>query len=134
MIYLGDTYVRQDQFDLGKSMLEKAARYPTPDSLIHLDLGIVYMETGDNPAALRELNKAVELEPDNITAHFRLATLYRSIGKKDEAKAEFVKANSLNKQKDDSVHQRIAAANARPRPVAGPAQTQPNANRKPDQP
>ncbi|WP_263350034.1 tetratricopeptide repeat protein [Acidicapsa acidisoli] len=133
MIYLGDTYVRQDQFDPGKVILEKAARYPTPDPLIHLDLGIVYAETGDNAAAIREFNKTVELEPDNVTAHFRLATLYRSIGKKDEAKAEFVKANSLNKKKDDSVHQRIAAANARLGPDASPAQTPPDVNVKPDQ-
>jgi len=114
MIYLGDTYVRQDRFDLGKEILEKAASYPTPDPLIHLDLGIVYMEAGDNSAAIREFNKTVELEPDNVTAHFRLATLYRSMGKKDEARTEFVKANSLNKKRDDSVHQRIAAASAKP--------------------
>jgi tetratricopeptide (TPR) repeat protein len=123
MIYLGDTYVKQSQFQDGKVVLEEAARYQTSNPLIHLDLGIVYMETGDNTAAIRELNKAVELEPDNVAAHFRLATIYRSMGKKDEARAEFAKSNSLNKKHDDSLHQRIADANARPETNAEPAET-----------
>jgi tetratricopeptide (TPR) repeat protein len=136
MIYLGDSYVRQDRFDLGKAMLEKAARYQTSDPLIHLDLGIASMETGDNDVALRELNKTVALEPDNVAAHFRLATLYRSMGKKDEAKVEFAKANTLNKKRNDSLHDRIAAANARPPDSdATPAeQKKPDADVKPEQP
>jgi tetratricopeptide (TPR) repeat protein len=79
-----------------------------------LDLGIVYMEAADKDAAIRELTKAAALEPDNVTAHFRLAKVYQSMGKRDEAKAEFVKANLLTKTKDDAVLQRIAAANAHP--------------------
>lgn len=135
MIYLGDAYVRQGKFDQGKAVLEKADQYQTSDPLIHLDLGIVHMESGDNGAALKELQKAVTLEPDNITAHFRLATLYRSMGKKEEARVEFAKANSLNKKRDDSVHERIAAANARPNTATQPAQPQkPDAGAKPDQP
>lgn len=133
MIYLGDTYVQQHQIDLAKEMLEKAERFQTTDPLIHLDLGIVYMETGDQDRAIMELNKTVSLDPDNVNAHFRLATIYRSMGKKDEAKAEFVKASTLNKKRDDSVHDRIAAANAHADTNAAPAQ-KPDEAAKPDQP
>jgi tetratricopeptide (TPR) repeat protein len=128
MIYLGDTYVRLDQFDEGRAMLERADRYQTTNPLIHLDLGIAYMETGNKDAAVREFNRTVTLEPDNVTAHFRLATLYRTMGKKDEAKAEFAKANTLNREHDDSLHKRIADANARPDEVQ-----KPDAALKPDQ-
>jgi tetratricopeptide (TPR) repeat protein len=134
MVYLGDTYVQQNQFDLAKNVLETADQFQGSEPLIHLDLGIVYMETDNPDSAVREFGKTLSLEPDNVTAHFRLATLYRSMGKKDEAKAEFVKANSLNRKKDDSLHQRIAAANARPDSGTAPAQPQkPDADAKPDQ-
>ena len=134
MIYLGDTYVRQDQFDLGKAVLEDAARFQTSNPLIHLDLGIVYMETGDQDAAIREFEKTVALEPDNVTAHFRLGTLYRSMGKKDEARVEFAKANSLNKKTDQGLYKRIAEANARPDSETKPEDSQkPDAAPKPDQ-
>ena len=135
MIYLGDTYVQQNQLDKAKPMLQAAVQSQASEPLIHLDLGIVYMETGDNDAAVKELNQAIALEPDNVTMHFRLATLYRSMGKKDEARAEFAKANSLNKKRDDSVHDRIAAANAPTGADNKSSQPQkPDVPEKPDQP
>ena len=114
MIYLGDTYVQQNQFDLAKPILLDAARLKPAVPLIHLDLGIAYMETEQRDAAIQELNKAIAIEPDNVAAHFRLAKLYQSIGRKDEAKAEFAKSSSLNKTTAESLHKRIADANARP--------------------
>jgi len=133
MIYLGDTYVQQNQFAEAKPILESANRSQPSNPLIYLDMGIVYMETGDRDAAVKELTKTVALEPDNVNAHFRLANLYRSMGKKDESKAEFVKASALNKKRDSSLHDRIAAANARPDTNAAPAQ-KPDEAAKPDQP
>jgi tetratricopeptide (TPR) repeat protein len=133
MIYLGDVYVRQGQYDLAKDLLKKASRLGTTDPQLHLDLGIVSMETGDNDTAVKELSLAIAQEPDNVTAHFRLATLYRTMGKKDEARVEFAKANSLTKNADDSLLQRIAAAHARPDVKAAQPQKQ-DAPQKPDQP
>lgn len=117
MIYLGDTYVQQNQLDLAKEMLERVVQVEETVALVHLDLGIVYTEAGDKDGAVRELNKAIALEPDTVTPHFRLAKVYQSMGKKVEAKAEFAKANSLNKKRDDSVHKRIEDANLRPPPA-----------------
>ena len=79
------------------------------------------------------MNKTVELEPDNVAAHFRLAKIYQSEGKRDEARVEFAKASSLNKKTDEGLYNRIAAANARPDPKSAP---QDNASpaQKPDQP
>lgn len=139
MIYLGDTYIQQDQFDQGRAILEEADKYQTTNPLIHLDLGIALMETGNKAGAMREFTKTVSLEPDNVTAHFRLGTLYRSMGKMDEAKTEFAKANTLNRKHDDSLHKRIADANAhsdaRPDESQKPdAAAMPDAVAKPEQP
>lgn len=125
MIYLGDTYTRQGNFADAKTVLEAAAKYQPKFPLIHLDLGIADMETGENNAAISELKEAVGLEPDNVTAHFRLATLYRKLGRRDEAKVEFAKASSLNKKTDDSLYRRIQDANAKPNLDAKPAQATP---------
>jgi tetratricopeptide (TPR) repeat protein len=129
MIYLGDVYVRQGQYDQARGLLKRASQFQTSDSQLHLDLGIVSMETGDNDTAIKELNQAIALEPDNVTAHFRLGTLYRTMGKKDEARVEFAKANSLTKERDDSLLQRIAAAKQHPAAAA-----KPDAAAKPNQP
>jgi len=146
MLYLGDTYVRQGQFDKAKEVLEHAAKFQTSNPLIHLDMGIVYMETADQAGAIRELTKTVELEPDNVNAHFRLARIYQSMGKRDEAKVEFAKASSLNKKTDEGLYKRIAEANARPDLDAkgadakdgdgkpDPQSAQPDAAAKPNQP
>lgn len=114
MIYLGDTYTQQGNFAGAKTMLEAAEKYQPKFPLIHLDLGIANMETGATDVAISELRETIGLEPDNVTAHFRLATLYRKMGKRDEARIEFAKASSLNKKTDDSLYKRIQDANARP--------------------
>ncbi len=114
MLFLGDTYVRQEQYDKAREELEKAASHQGSDPLLHLDMGIVYQETDDSARAVHELEETIKLEPDGVNAHFRLGQVYRSMGKKDESKAEFAKASSLNKKTDDSLHKRIADANDRP--------------------
>jgi tetratricopeptide (TPR) repeat protein len=116
MIYLGDTYVRLSQLDLAKQLLERAATLPTSDPLLHLDLGIVYAELENKEDAVKQLSQAVAMEPDNVTAHFRLAKVLQSLGKMDEAKAEFAKASSLNKKTDLGLYQRITEAGSKPAP------------------
>jgi tetratricopeptide (TPR) repeat protein len=135
MVYLGDIYVRLGQFATAKDILEKAAKYPTTDPLIHLDMGIMYMETDDQNNAIQELKKAIEMEPDSVNAHFRLAKLYLSMGKKDESKAEFALAKTLTTKMNQDLMKKIETANA-PRGVnAAPAQPpKPGADAKPDQP
>jgi tetratricopeptide (TPR) repeat protein len=134
MLYLGDIYVRLGQFDTAKGILAKAAKYPTTDPLIHLDMGIVYMETDDQNGAVRELKKAVEMEPDSVNAHFRLAKIYLSMGKKDEAKTEFALAKTLTIKMNQDLFKKIKEGNARPDAGGQPAQPQtPDAPVKPDQ-
>jgi Tfp pilus assembly protein PilF len=77
-------------------------------------LGIVYTELDSKQDALRELELAEKLNPNDVNVHWRLARLYRATGKADEAKAEFEKAGKLNQAADDDLYKKIA--NGRPRP------------------
>jgi hypothetical protein len=53
--------------------------------------------------------------------HWRLGRLYRTLGRKDEAKAEFDKASTLHKAADEDLHNKIANAHARPAQTETPA-------------
>jgi len=57
--------------------------------------GQIYAVLGEYDKALKELNKAVEINPQNDFAHVRLALLFSSQGKVDEALKEIERAISL---------------------------------------
>ena len=81
---------------------------------MHLDLGIVYLEGGEKEDALRELEMAAKIIPNDVDVHWRLGRLYRAMGKMDEAKAEFDKASKLNKAADEDLYRKIANGQRRP--------------------
>ncbi len=108
MLYLADSEIQMNQIDAAQPLLEKVAKLNTALPLVHLDLGIVYSETGRKEDALRELLVAAKDDPNEVNVHWRLARLYRSMGKKDEAKSEFDKASALNHQVDEDLYKKIA--------------------------
>ena len=81
--------------------------------------GLSYAEEGRKDDAISELQKAIELDPKDVTPHWRLAKLYQSTGKKEEAKAEFAKASTMNKesiQASQALYQKLAEAHGTPQP------------------
>jgi tetratricopeptide (TPR) repeat protein len=122
-LYLGDTYMQLQQYDKARAELVLAERALPREPLAHLDLGIIAHETNHRAVALRELKQTVALAPNNVNAHFRLARIYQQMGERDLAKAEFEKTKTLNKNRDESLHERIAKANERPNAAASPAGT-----------
>lgn len=121
LLYLADTEIQLNHLNTAQPLLERVVAMTPSIPLGHLDLGIVYAESGRNDDAIRELTQAEKLMPtggevttDMVTVHWRLGRLYRTIGRKDEAKAEFEKASQLNKQADADLHNKLA--NAQPRP------------------
>jgi tetratricopeptide (TPR) repeat protein len=103
MLYLADAEMQSGQPEAARPLLEKVVKLNSDISLAHLDLGIVYTDTGRNEDALRELMLAAKLAPDDTNVHWRLARLYQAMGKKDESKAEFAKTSSLHKSINDDL-------------------------------
>ena len=73
------------------------------------------------------MKEAARLAPEDVNVHWRLGRLYRAMGRKDEAKAEFDKASQLNKAADEDLYQKIAngqkrgrAGGAAPAPATAP--------------
>ena len=114
MEYLGDTYIQLNEPEKARPYLEKTVQLDSSQSLAHLDLGIIYSDAGNNDLALRELLLAEQLKPDDVNVHWRLGRLYRTMGKKEEAKVEFDKASTLNKAADEDLYKKIAGAHPRP--------------------
>jgi tetratricopeptide (TPR) repeat protein len=117
LVYLGDTEIQLNQPADARPILEKALQLDPAQPLAHLDLGILLSDAGDNEGALRELTLAEKLNPNDVNVHWRLGRLYRTMGKKDEARAEFDKASTLNKAADEDLYKKIS--NGRARPPAG---------------
>jgi tetratricopeptide (TPR) repeat protein len=99
-------------------ILTKALKFNPASSMGHLDLGIVYVETDRKNDAMRELLMATKLAPQDVAAHFRLAQLYRSMGRAAEAKAEFDKAKSINKATNKALLYVMSEAHTKDKPAA----------------
>jgi tetratricopeptide (TPR) repeat protein len=107
MLYLGDADIQMNQIDAARALLQKVEKQDPSLPLAHLDLGIVASEADQNTEALREFLLAEKKMPDDVNVHWRLARLYRKLGRKEESKVEFEKASSLNKQADETLYQKI---------------------------
>jgi tetratricopeptide (TPR) repeat protein len=114
MMYLADSDIQMNQTPDARPLLEKVIKLDPSLPLAHLDLGVILSDAGNKSDGLRELTLAEKLQPNEVNVHWRLGRLYRTLGRKDEAKAEFDKASSLNKAADESLFKKIAGGNPHP--------------------
>ncbi len=112
LAYLGDTEMRLRHPEAAVPLFEKAIEIDPGLELAHLDLGIIYAETGRNDDALREMKAAERLAPDAVDVHWRLGRLYRAMGDKDASKAELDKAKSITETTDTDLVNKICRHSA----------------------
>lgn len=62
---------------------------------LNMQLGIGYLRQGDFKSAQAKLEKAVELDPDNVTAHRALGLVYEQLGDIPGAERHYRRAVSL---------------------------------------
>ena len=88
-----------------------------PDNaMLHLDLGIVYMETDRKAEALNQLQLSERLNPQDVNVHWRLGRLYRSMGKTDQAKTELGQARAINQKQDTTLIEVMSTTPASTKP------------------
>lgn len=121
LVYLADSNIRMQHSDLALPLLHKAIRLKPDLEMAHLDLGIVYADTGRQADALRELRLAAKLSPNDVAPHWRLAQLYRAMGRKSEAMVEFEKTKTLTKAADESVSSKLNQSQTKQSPNSIPA-------------
>jgi tetratricopeptide (TPR) repeat protein len=120
MAFLADSKMQLNDRDSALLLLEKAVSIDPKAERAHLDLGILYADGGRREDGLRELKAAARLVPDDVNVHWRLARLYQAMGRKDEAKVEFEKTNSLHKATEATVLKQLHRAQERGKPEDAP--------------
>ena len=127
LAHLADDEMQMLHPDVALPLLEQVVRLDAGFALAHLDLGILYADAERNEDALKELSLAAKLTPDDVNVHWRLARLYRAMGRKDEAKVEFDKASSITKAADNALLEKMHSGHsaAKPAPSAPGAPSNP---------
>src|ERR1700721_3062519 len=82
----------------------KAVELQPADADAKLGLAKTLIDMNQADKALSLLEDAVKLEPTNATAHYRLATLYRKMGRVDDAKREVELYQKLKAKKEKTRH------------------------------
>jgi len=112
MIYLGDAQMRLNHPEVAIPLFEKALQIDPRLELAHLDMGILDEDAGRYDEALRELKAAERLMPSDVDVHWHLGRLYRTMGNKEEAKAELDKAKNITQAADTALINKISPHSA----------------------
>ena len=85
-----------------KQMIDKAAQQRPNDGAIVDSLGWVLLREGDPKGAVKTLERAVELEPQDSTINGHLGDAYWAVGRKLEALYQWRRALTLNPEPEDA--------------------------------
>ena len=96
-----------DRITAAGALLARAVSLRQDLRFAYLDLGSVYTELHRYDEALAALQRAEKLGPGQIDVHFRLGTLYKAMGKSEDAKREFAKIHELQKKAEDDLADRM---------------------------
>jgi tetratricopeptide (TPR) repeat protein len=101
--YLGDTQMKLEQEAAAQATLEKAVQVPGATRMAFVDFGIVLADAARNDEAAANFQHAIQMDPNQVDAHWRLARLYQAEGKRAEAQVEFTRAAALHQHEDESL-------------------------------
>lgn len=88
--------------NLGAAKKDLLTAIGTQDNLwrAQFDLGRVYAADKNYQAAVRAYQRAIQLDPNRPTVHYRLAQLYRTIGKPEQAKQQLAIVEHIHAKQD----------------------------------
>jgi Flp pilus assembly protein TadD len=109
LYYLGRMELDSGQTDAAIRDLSKAAvKPPLPDTAYYL--GFAYAQKGDSVAAEKWLKEAERATPQDARVPFQLGTLYRKLGRTEDARAALARSGELRKRDNDEVQMRVECA------------------------
>jgi tetratricopeptide (TPR) repeat protein len=100
--YLGYSWTEQGvHLKEARRMIERAAAARPNDGAIIDSLGWIALREGDTARAVKDLEKAVELQPEDPTINGHLGDAYWAVGRRLEALYQWRRALSLNPEPED---------------------------------
>jgi len=85
--------------------LQQAINLSRDIRIAYIDLGVVLAQQKNYPEAVKALQRAVELDPAQSDAHYRLGNVYKAMGNAKSAQEEFAKVRKIQENsQEDLVH------------------------------
>jgi tetratricopeptide (TPR) repeat protein len=110
LAYLGDIAFKKNHPGGAVPLLKKALQSRDDIRIAHLDLGAILTQQRQYPAAIVALKRAVELDPEQPDAHYRLGRVYQAIGNQAGAQKEFARVRELHDKSEEDVARKMSAA------------------------
>jgi tetratricopeptide (TPR) repeat protein len=114
LAYLGDIALKNDKPEEAVKYFDRVVKQRKDIRIAYLDMGAALMELKRYSEAQTALQRAVELDPTQPDAHFRLGRLYQAMGENEKAKAEFAKVQQLHEKADDDVASKMPKVSTAP--------------------
>jgi tetratricopeptide (TPR) repeat protein len=108
LAYLGDIAIKRGNRGDAETILSRAVTVPGTVRLAWLDLGILSADKRQGEEAAADFRRAIEMDPTQADAHWRLARLYQSMGRAQEAKTEFAKVKELHQHSDNHLVEQMS--------------------------
>lgn len=113
LAYLGDIAMKTDQPEAALPLLRKSIQLKSDIRIANIDLGVILAQQKQYADAAAALQDAIALDPAEPDAHYRLARVYREMGKVAESQKEFAKVRELKAkadQKDEDMVRKMSAS------------------------
>lgn len=98
--YLGEIAQRNQNLTSAERFYRESLRCDSSLADAHARLGILLARLKRYRESIAQLKEAVRLQPANSASHYHLAVVYRELGRKAEADAEYAKVRQLQAAAD----------------------------------
>ena len=95
---LGELRIREGLTEDALEYTKQAAALEDGFAAVHTNLGKLYIKKKEYPSAIRELQRATELDPEDTPAYYQLSIAYRRAGEKEKSRRALLEVRRLNKQ------------------------------------
>lgn len=99
LAYLGDVLMKKGRDDEALSLLERSVAERKDVHVARIDLAILYEARKQYGRAAAQLRSAIASDPRAFDSHYRLARLYKLMGKSAEAQNELAIVQKLHEDK-----------------------------------
>jgi tetratricopeptide (TPR) repeat protein len=106
--YLADIELQRNNMNNALKLLQTVLAKTQTIRRAWLDAGIIYAETHRSNEAINALKRAINLEPKRADAHYRLAKLYQSLGRKSDAAQEFQVVKEVHREVNEELLRKVS--------------------------